>query len=66
MRAARPAVKYSVVNHAKEVGLLRAIPVKRTVQRGNKLVAMSAIFTYPSKIFSPSPFSSGAAAVPSA
>jgi hypothetical protein len=38
MRTANPPVKYSVVNHAKELGDLRAIPVKRTVQIGNRLV----------------------------
>lgn len=42
IRAARPAVKYSVVNHAKDDGFLRAMPVKRTVQTGKSVVAMLA------------------------
>jgi hypothetical protein len=53
MRAARAPVKYSVVNQENDCGLLIAMPVKRTVQRGNKLVAKLAVFSYASKIFCP-------------
>jgi hypothetical protein len=58
MRAAKAAVKYSVVNHAKLWGDLRAIPVKRTVHTGNKVVATLAVFSYASKILVPKLFSS--------
>jgi hypothetical protein len=57
IRAASAAVKYSVVNQEKEVGLFRAMPVKRTVHTGKRLVATPATFTYPSKIFFPKPSS---------
>ena len=43
MRAARAPVKYSVVNHANEEGLLSAIPVKMTVHNGKSVVAMLAV-----------------------
>jgi hypothetical protein len=45
MRAANAAVKYSVVNQAKDWGLFKAIPVKRTVQTGKRVVAMFAVFS---------------------
>ena len=51
MRAAKAAVKYSVVNQAKEEGDFKAIPVNKTVQTGNRVVATSAVLTYQSKIF---------------
>lgn len=45
IKAARAAVKYSVVNHVNDCGLLRAIPVNKTVHRGNKVVATLATFS---------------------
>lgn len=57
INAASPAVKYSVVNHANDCGDLSAIPEQITVQSGNKVVAISAVLTYPSKIFWPNVFS---------
>jgi hypothetical protein len=45
INAARAPVKYSVVNQAKDCGLLRAMAVNRTVQTGKSVVAMSAILT---------------------
>jgi hypothetical protein len=45
MRAASPAVKYSVVNQAKLPGDRSASPVKRTVHTGNMVVATSAAFS---------------------
>ena len=59
MSAARPAVKYSVVNQAKELGDLSATPVARTVHKGKSVVAMFAPFSYVSKIFWDSDFASG-------
>jgi hypothetical protein len=53
MRAAKPAVKYSVVNQAKEEGDFKAIAENNTVQRGKRVVAISAVLTYASKIFFP-------------
>ena len=43
MRAARAPVKYSVVNHEKELGDFSAIPVKMTVHRGKRVVATLAV-----------------------
>jgi hypothetical protein len=60
IRAAKAPVKYSVVNQAKEDGDFKAIPVNKIVQRGKRVVATSATLTYPSKIFVPRLFSSGA------
>jgi len=60
--AASPAVKYSVVNHANEDGLLNATALQITVHKGNNVVATFAVFSYPSKIFCPNVFSSPAAA----
>lgn len=57
MRAANPAVKYSVVNQAKDSGLFRAMPVNKTVHTGNSVVATLAVFSYASKIFAPKLFS---------
>lgn len=57
MRAAKPAVKYFVVNHAKSLGLFKAQAVNRTVQKGNKLVAALAVLIYASKILPASVFS---------
>ena len=51
--AARQAVKYSVENHAKDCGLLRAMAVNRTVQKGKRLVATSAVLRYRSKALEP-------------
>jgi hypothetical protein len=45
MRAAKPAVKYSVVNQAKELGDFKAIAEQMTVHNGNKVVATSAVLT---------------------
>ena len=45
MSAASAAVKYSVVNQAKDCGLFKASAVNRTVQTGNMLVATSAVFS---------------------
>ena len=44
MSAARPAVKYSVVNQAKDCGVFKAQSVKMTVHSGNKVVATLAVF----------------------
>lgn len=41
--AANAAVKYSVVKKSKEEGLFRARAVKRTVQRGKRVVAALAV-----------------------
>jgi hypothetical protein len=57
IRAANPAVKYSVVNQAKDWGDFKAIPVNKTVQSGKRVVATSATRTYASKIFFPRLFS---------
>jgi len=57
INAASPAVKYSVVNQANDCGDLSAIPEQRMVQSGNNVVAISAVLTYPSKIFWPKVFS---------
>jgi len=46
MRAASPPVKYSVVNHANDEGVRKAIAVKSTVQRGKSVVATEAVFSY--------------------
>jgi len=46
MRAASPPVKYSVVNHANDLGVRKAIAVKITVQRGKSVVATEAVFSY--------------------
>ena len=43
MRAAKPAVKYSVVNQAKADGCLRAIPEQMTVHKGKSVVATLAV-----------------------
>jgi len=43
IRAARAAVKYSVVKKSKVDGFLSAIAVKRTVQRGKRVVATLAV-----------------------
>ena len=45
IRAAKPKVKYSVVNHANELGDFNAIPEQITVHRGKRVVATSAVFT---------------------
>merc|ERR1711966_48108 len=60
MRMARAAVKYSVVNHANELGLFKAIPVKRTVQRGKRVVARPITLVYVLKSLD-GPFSSAGA-----
>jgi len=39
-------VKYSVVNHANDLGVRKAIAVKSTVQRGKSVVATEAVFSY--------------------
>lgn len=43
IRAARAAVKYSVVKKSKVEGFLSAMAVKRTVQRGKRVVATLAV-----------------------
>ena len=45
IRAANPAVKYSVVNQAKELGDFKAIPEQMTVHKGKRVVATSATLT---------------------
>ena len=58
-------MKYSVLNQANDAGDFNAIAEHTTVQTGNNVVATSAVLTYASKIFFPSPFSgsgSGSAA----
>ena len=42
MSAAKPAVKYSVVNQAKSVGFFKAQRVKMTVHKGKSVVATLA------------------------
>ena len=44
IKAARAAVKYSVVKKSKVDGFFSAMAVKRTVQRGNRVVATLAVF----------------------
>ena len=51
INAANPAVKYSVVNHAKDCGDRNAIPVNNTVHIGNKFANILAPFSYPSNNF---------------
>lgn len=58
MRAARAAVKYSVVNHSKVDGRLSAMAVKRTVHRGKRVVARFAVLVYASNILADVDFSS--------
>ena len=43
--AANPAVKYSVVNQAKELGDFKAIAEQITVHKGKRVVATSAVLT---------------------
>ena len=45
MRAAKAAVKYSVVNQANDEGDFKAIPEQITVQSGKSVVATSAPLT---------------------
>jgi hypothetical protein len=45
IRAAKAAVKYSVVNQANELGDFKAMPEKRMVQRGKRVVVISAVLT---------------------
>jgi hypothetical protein len=65
MRAAKPAVKYFVVNQAKSVGLFKAQAVKMTVQSGNKLVAALAVLMYVSNSLAPNVFSSSGSTIAS-
>ena len=55
-------MKYSVVKKSKVDGLLRARAVKRTVQRGKRVVATLAVLVYMSKILEPRDFSPESAA----
>lgn len=45
IKAAKAAVKYSVVNQVKLAGDLIAMAEQITVQTGNRVVATSAVFT---------------------
>ena len=45
IRAANAAVKYSVVNQANDEGDFKAAAENKTVQRGNRVVALSAVHT---------------------
>ena len=45
IRAAKAAVKYSVVNQANDAGDFKAAAEKRMVQRGKRVVATSAVRT---------------------
>lgn len=53
MSAAKAAVKYSVVNHAKLLGDFKARPVNNTVHTGNKLANRLALVSYASNTFCP-------------
>ena len=45
IRAAKAAVKYSVVNQAKDAGDFKAAAEKMTVQSGKRVVATLAVLT---------------------
>jgi hypothetical protein len=51
-----------VVNQSKEDGDFNAHAVKRTVQRGKRVVATEAVLTYNLNALAPKPSSTGAAA----